>query len=89
MSRPRSTRAGFLRLIAGMTLATNLVGCGSGNPNEREFFEHAPPGLPTDHPNETYAERRERTRTRTKQELAAEAKNKAAEAKKADGKSSR
>ncbi len=84
MSIPRSSRVRTLLLLGGMALSWNPVGCGSSNPNEHEFLT-APPGMPPDHPNESFAERRERTRNLTKQELAAEAKNKAAEAKKAAG----
>ncbi len=78
----------FFLLICGAGLMPGLSGCGSGNPNEREYSEHAPPGLPSENPNESVAQRKARTRTASKQELKAEARNKAAEAKaakKADG----
>ena len=68
-----------------MALATNIAGCGSGNPNEKEYFAHTPPGVPPENPNETNAERRARTRNVPKQIAVVEARNEAA-AKKAAAK---
>ena len=51
MFRLRSTPAKTLLLLGSMTLMSSLAGCGSGNPNEREFFEHAPP-RDSDRPSE-------------------------------------
>jgi hypothetical protein len=47
----------FVALSCGMTLP--LAGCGSGNPNENEF--PAPPGRPSEFPDETVSQRRART----------------------------
>lgn len=52
------------------------LGCG-GNSNEAEFARTAPPGIPSENPNESVAERRSRTRRVTKQEEKIEARNKA------------
>jgi hypothetical protein len=43
-----------------------LAGCGGSNPNEREFLQNAPPGKPSEFPNESVAERKARTRGETK-----------------------
>jgi hypothetical protein len=67
-------------LLCMATLGLPLVAGCSGNPNEDEFLKTAPPGLKSEFPNESYAERRERTRTKTSRELQAEAKKKGAEA---------
>jgi len=80
MRMPRSRLAGLPLLVGGLGLTLALAGCGSGNPNEREYFEHTPPGVPSDHPGESVAERKARLRSPTKQELKAEARRKAAEA---------
>jgi hypothetical protein len=73
MSTPKSRLSAGLPLIWGLGLAFALSGCGSGNPNEREYSEHAPPGVPSEFPNESVAQRKARTRTESKQEKAAEA----------------
>jgi hypothetical protein len=55
----RSRRAGAC-LIAGSIVLTLVVGC-SGNQNEAEFLKSAPPGTPSEFPNESFGERRART----------------------------
>jgi hypothetical protein len=55
--------------VAGLLLAAGglgLAGCGNSNPNEREFLQNAPPGKPSEFPNESVAERKARTRGETK-----------------------
>jgi hypothetical protein len=79
---PKSRLAGPLLLAGSLGLTLGLPGCGSSNPNEREYSEHAPPGVPSENPNESVAQRKARTRTASKQEMAAEAREKAAAAKK-------
>ncbi len=75
----RSGLAGLL-LVAGVL---GLTGCG-GNPNEREFLDKAPPGKPSDDPEDkNVAHRRGRTRNVSKQVQKIEARGQAA-AKKAD-----
>jgi hypothetical protein len=68
----------LMALSCGLTLL--VAGCGSGNPNETEFLNSAPPGTPPENPDETVSQRRERTRSKTKKEMA-EAKNKGTAAK--------
>ena len=70
-------RAAFTRSSRTIicAIAPIVAGC-SGNPNEDEFLKTAPPGLKSPFPNESYAERRERTRTRTTRELKEAAKTK-------------
>jgi hypothetical protein len=68
--------------ILGSTAMLVCLGCG-GNDNEREFARTAAPGLPSDHPGESVAERKARTRIVTKSEQKIEARNKAAAEKKA------
>jgi hypothetical protein len=71
----------LMALSCGLTLS--VAGCGSSNPNETEFLNSAPPGKPSEFPNETFAQRKERTlRTpsKTKKEME-EAKDKGIEAK--------
>jgi hypothetical protein len=66
--------------LAGLLLAAGslgLAGCG-GNPNEKEYAEHAPPGKPFEDPNDSKVSyRRERTRNVSKQVQAIEARNQA------------
>jgi hypothetical protein len=81
MRKPKSRLTGLTLLVGTLGLTWALAGCGSGNPNEREYFEHTPPGVPSDHPGESVAQRKARLRSPTKQELQAEARRKAAEAK--------
>jgi hypothetical protein len=64
-----------MTLSCGLTLL--VAGCGSGNQNEAEFLASAPPGKPPDNPNETVAQRKERTRSKTKKEMAELEKDKA------------
>ena len=86
----RSPRARVLLLVVGLILPWGLGGCGSGNPNEQEFQRSAPPGKPLENPNESYAERRERTRNVSKQLAKIEAQNDAATKKlKADAEKSK
>ena len=75
MSILKSPRAKTLLLTGSLILTSNLVGCGSGNPNEKEYFAHTPPGKPPENPNESNSERRARTRNVPKQVAAAEARN--------------
>ena len=56
-----SYRARALLILGGLLQAANASGCG-GNTNEREFLNSAPPGEQTGDPNESYAQRRERTK---------------------------
>jgi hypothetical protein len=58
----------LMALSCGLTLS--VAGCGSGNPNEKEFLDSAPPGKPSEFPDETVAQRKERTRSKTKKEMA-------------------
>ncbi|MGP0067412.1 MAG: hypothetical protein ACLQGP_27930 [Isosphaeraceae bacterium] len=78
MSILKSPRAKILLLLASLILPSNLVGCGSGNTNEKEFLSSAPPGKPPENPDETVSERRARTRLVSKKVADAEAKNAAA-----------
>jgi hypothetical protein len=59
MSIKRSHCAKTLVLAGGMML-TLVVGC-STNPNEDEFLKSAPPGAPSEFPNESVAQRKART----------------------------
>jgi hypothetical protein len=69
-------------VAVGILAAT---GCGGGNPNEREYFQDAPPGKPSDDPNDQkVAYRRERTRNVSKQVQKVEARGREA-AEKAKG----
>jgi len=47
-------------LLGASMMLTLVVGC-SGNPNEDEFLKSAPPGAPSEFPNETVAQRKART----------------------------
>jgi hypothetical protein len=58
-----------LALSCGLTLSQ--AGCGSGNPNETEFLNSAPPGKPPENPDETVSQRRQRT-LRTPEKVKAE-----------------
>ena len=73
MSILRSQRARAVPLLGGMILAAVASGCG-GNSNEKEFLDSAPPGVQTGDPNESYSQRRERTKTAPKKSDAAEKK---------------
>jgi hypothetical protein len=56
-------------VLAGLLLAAGglgLAGCGNSNPNEREFLQNAPPGKPSEFPNESVAQRKARTKGETK-----------------------
>jgi hypothetical protein len=64
----------LMTLSCGVTLL--VAGCGSGNQNEAEFLSSAPPGKPSEFPNETVAQRKERTRSKSKKELAPDVKTK-------------
>ena len=74
----KSHRVKTLLLFGILALALNHMGCGMGNPNEKEYFAHTPPGKPPENPNETNSERRARTRNIPKQIAKIEARNKAA-----------
>ena len=78
MSILKSPRPRALLLFGSLILTSNLVGCGSGNPNEKEYFAHTPPGKPPENPNESNSERRARTRNVPKQVAIAEALNETA-----------
>jgi hypothetical protein len=64
MPKTRGVRLGVMVLAINLTFS--LSGCG-GNPNEAEFFKSAPPGVPSEFPNESVAQRKERTRAVPKQ----------------------
>jgi hypothetical protein len=78
----RKTRLSAQALASLLLCVAPGLGCG-GNSNEAEFARTAPPGIPSENPNETVAERRARTRIVTKQEQKLEARNKAAAEKRA------
>jgi hypothetical protein len=78
----RCVLSGLGALGLAMTLA--ISGCG-GNENERENARTAAPDLPPENPNESFADRRARTRGASKQGEKIEARNKAAAEKKAAG----
>jgi hypothetical protein len=55
-------------LVWNLGLTLGLPGCGSGNPNEKEYLATAPPGKPPDDPDDSkVAHRRERTRAKSKE----------------------
>ena len=62
-------------------VALSCLGCGGANENERENARTAAPGIPSENPNESFAERRARTRVPSKQEKKIEQRNAAAEKK--------
>jgi hypothetical protein len=64
MSITRS-RCAHTFILAGSMVLTVVVGC-SGNPNEDEFRKSAPPGVPSEFPNESVALRKSRTLGPTK-----------------------
>jgi hypothetical protein len=78
MLNTRSRCAKAFLLSGGMAL-TLIVGC-SSNQNEDEFLKTAPPGTPSEFPNESFGERRART-LRTKDVGKKEAVTKSAGAK--------
>ncbi len=47
--------------MSASMMLTMLIGC-SGNQNEQEFLRTAPPGKPSEFPNESVAQRKDRTR---------------------------
>ena len=67
----------------GMCLTLSLSGCSGSSENERENARTAAPGIPAENPNESFAERRGRTRLVPKQVQKIEARNQAASEKKA------
>ena len=74
-----SRGAGLLPLIFSLGLVLSLSGCGSGNPNESEYAQHAPPGKPSDDPeDQKVSHRRERTRNVSKAVQKVEARGQAA-----------
>ncbi len=78
-----SRLAGLILLVFSLGFALGLPGCGSGNPNEREFLATAPPGKPSDDPEDSkVSHRRERTRNVAPQVAKIEARNQGATAKK-------
>lgn len=82
MFNTRSPRARAAFVLGGLILAGTAAGCGSGNPNEKEL-SNAPPGKQTGDPNESFADRRGRTRNVSKQLAKIEARNEDAAKKKA------
>jgi hypothetical protein len=68
-----------------LCLALYATGCSGANENERENAQTAAPGIPAENPNESFAERRSRTRLVPKQVQKIEARNQAAAEKKAAG----
>jgi hypothetical protein len=69
MSMLRSPWVKALLFVGALAFAPPLTGCGSSNPNEREFLNSAPPGKPPDNPNETVSERRSRTQSKVPSKL--------------------
>jgi hypothetical protein len=65
MSILRSRPATSLLILGGLIQAASAPGCG-GNSNEKEFLNTAPPGKQTGDPNESYSQRRERTKNASK-----------------------
>ena len=65
MSILRSRQVIALSILGGLILAASASGCG-GNTNEKEFLNSAPPGKQTGDPNESYSQRRERTKNASK-----------------------
>jgi hypothetical protein len=60
----RTKRYGLVFPV-GLILAAGglgVSGCGGSNPNEREFLQTAPPGKPSEIPNESVADRKARTK---------------------------
>lgn len=51
----------------GLCAALSLLGCSGSNENERENARTATPGIPAENPNESFGDRRERTRGQSKQ----------------------
>jgi hypothetical protein len=77
--RPTKAQIAGLLLIGGLGVTIGVAGCGSGNPNEREYMATAPPGQPPDDPDDQkVAHRRERTRGPSKQVEQAEKRKAAA-----------
>jgi hypothetical protein len=79
-----TARGGKAFVLVGSMILTLFVGC-SGNQNEDEFLRSAPPGKPSEFPNESVSQRKERTRSKTKAEHAADAKNKGGASAKTNG----
>jgi hypothetical protein len=73
MSFLNSPRAKSALLLGALIFGSNLLGCGSGNPNEDESLRTVSPGEPLK--EETVSERRSRTRNVSKQLAKIEAKN--------------
>jgi hypothetical protein len=71
--------------VLGLCTTVLLLGCGGSNENERENALTAAPGKPPENPNESFADRRARTRGSSKQMEKIEARNKATAEKKAKG----
>jgi len=82
MSTTKSGLLGIYLLTLSLGLTLCVPGCGSGNPNEREFLNNAPPGTPSEFPNESVAQRKARTRSLSKPEKEIEARNQKAQAEK-------
>jgi hypothetical protein len=66
-------------------LTPAFPGCSGSNENERENALTAAPGIPAENPNESFADRRSRTRLVPKQVQKIEARNQASAEKKAAG----
>jgi hypothetical protein len=80
----KSIERWVFRVLTALMLCMVVASFGcSGNSNEAEFGRTAPPGIPSEHPNESVADRRARTRIVSKQEQKIEARNKAIAEKKA------
>ena len=65
----------------GLCAALSLLGCSGSNENERENARTATPGIPAENPNESFGDRRERTRGQSKQLEKIETRAKAAASK--------
>jgi len=64
MSVLKSRWLGGYLIFLSCALPMAAGGCGSSNPNEKEFLESAPPGKPSEFPNESFSERRQRTKSK-------------------------
>ncbi|QEH38344.1 hypothetical protein OJF2_69450 [Aquisphaera giovannonii] len=76
------SRAFLIPAAFAACLLAPAAGCG-GNPNEAENAKTMAPGIPSANPNESFADRRARTRQVSKQEQKNEERNQAIAAKNA------
>jgi hypothetical protein len=76
MNLRKSLMSGWLLFVLPLGLPISMAGCGASNPNEAEFLRSAPPGEQAK--EEKYSDRRARTHTLSKRELANQAADKKA-----------